>query len=527
MVFFTLSITHVGLAFTLLVVYIIARTTSWKHSSLPLPPGPRRIPLIGNLLDMPSKKEWETFAKWEEKYGATCLILVFGQTMIILNSTEHAVELLDKRSAIYSDRPIVPMGGELVGWNRAIGLLPYGKRFKKYRRLAKQLFGSPKTMEAFHPVEEEEAHRLLKRVVSNPEEFANHIQKMAGATILRVTHGYRVQEGEDPFVKLADKAMLQFAASTSSTGFMVNMIPARVSFQLTLLCSVPTVKYVPEWVPGAGFHKIAKEWATNLEETVELPFEWVKAQMANGTAEMSFLSSMLSQQPTSKEEEYDVKWTASSLYTGETFYILPTNDSRTGVAQVSFFKAMLLWPDVVKKAQAEIDRVIGNDRLPTFADRPNLPYLNALALETFRWHCAGPTGIPHRLMADNIYNGYFIPKGRQMTHNPSTYPDPWVFKPERFLTIDGQEPQMDPRDLCFGFGRRICPGRVLADASVFISCAMILAVFDISPYVENGVPDAPPDIEQEPGLVSHPSKFRCSITPRSNKALSLIMGDES
>ncbi|KAK7448087.1 hypothetical protein VKT23_013845 [Stygiomarasmius scandens] len=55
---------------------------------------------------------------------------------------------------------------------------------------------------------------------------------------------------------------------------------------------------------------------------------------------------------------------------------------------------------------------------------------------------------------------------------------------------------------------------------------MILSVFNISPYIENGIPDAPPDMEQEPGVVSHPSKFRCSITPRSEKALSLILADE-
>ena len=85
--------------------------------------------------------------------------------------------MLDKQGAIYSDRPVVPMGGELVGYNRALGLLPYGDRFKKHRRLAKQLFGNTKTMEAFYPIEEEEAHRLLKRLVSQPDKFVNHIQK--------------------------------------------------------------------------------------------------------------------------------------------------------------------------------------------------------------------------------------------------------------------------------------------------------------------------------------------------------------
>jgi len=80
------------------------------------------------------------------------------------------------------------------------------------------------------------------------------------------------------------------------------------------------------------------------------------------------------------------------------FYIeTPDNEwvfgfCKTIVSQISFFKAMLLWPEIAKKAQAELDSVIGNDRLPTFADRDHLPYVNALALETLRWHSVAPMG---------------------------------------------------------------------------------------------------------------------------------------
>ncbi|KAK7448088.1 hypothetical protein VKT23_013846 [Stygiomarasmius scandens] len=395
------SITYVDLALVLIFVYVVACTTLRKGSSLSLPPGPRRVPFLGNLLSMPMAKEWETFAKWGEKY-------VFSQTIVVLNSAKVAAELLDSRSAIYSDRPVVPMGGDLVGYNRALGLLPYGDRFKKHRRLAKQLFGNTKTMEAFYPIEEEEAHRLLKRLVSQSDRFVNHIQKMAGAIILRVTHGYPVQEGEDPFVKLADEALQQFSASSSPTSFMVNMVPA--------------LMYVPAWVPGVSFRKTARKWAAHLEETVEKPFEWVKTRMANGTAEMSFISNLLGEGQLNEKEEYDIKWTASALYAGKAIrilsiylqdaeYCLQRGVDTTVGSQVSFLKAMLLWPEVAKKAQAELDTVVGSDRLPTFADRASLPYLNALALETFRWHSVGPTGIAHRLMEDDTYNGYFIPKG--------------------------------------------------------------------------------------------------------------------
>lgn len=87
-----------------------------------------------------------------------------------------------------------------------------------------------------------------------------------------------------------------------------------------------------------------------------------------------------------------------------------------------------------------------------------------------------------------------------MLRDPRTYPDPSNFNPDRYIPHEGIEPQHDPRQIAFGFGRRICPGLNLADASVFISCAMSLAVFDISKAVENGV-EIVPVVDSTPGTI--------------------------
>jgi len=87
-----------------------------------------------------------------------------------------------------------------------------------------------------------------------------------------------------------------------------------------------------------------------------------------------------------------------------------------------------------------------------------------------------------------------------MLHDPRTYPNPSEFDPDRYISGEGKDPQQDPRTICFGFGRRICPGLNLADASVFISCAMSLAVFDISKAVENGV-EVTPVVDNMPGTI--------------------------
>ena len=78
---------------------------------------------------------------------------------------------------------------------------------------------------------------------------------------------------------------------------------------------------------------------------------------------------------------------------------------------------MVLYPDIQAQAQAEIDDVIGNNRLPTMEDRERLPFLSALVTEVLRWHNVGPTGIPHRVIEDDIHDGYLIPKGALIIPN--------------------------------------------------------------------------------------------------------------
>ncbi|KAH9977456.1 cytochrome P450, partial [Russula compacta] len=92
---------------------------------------------------------------------------------------------------------------------------------------------------------------------------------------------------------------------------------------------------------------------------------------------------------------------------------------------------MALYPDVLKRAQAELDEVVGHDRLPLLSDRPRLPYIEAIVLESLRWHPVAPLGFPHRLTEDDYYEGYFLPKGTlvqanvwKITRDPLVYPNP-------------------------------------------------------------------------------------------------------
>lgn len=208
---------------------------------------------------------------------------------------------------------------------------------------------------------------------------------------------------------------------------------------------------------------------------------------------------------------------------------------------------MTLFPEVQRKAQEEIDRVIGSGQLPKVADRARLPYVSAVVKEVLRWQPVAPMGIPHMSTDDDIWDGYWIPKGtlvmaniwfvyqtwtfasltnsRAFTHDPANYHDPMAFKPERFLGVDGREPEMDPSGIVFGFGRRICPGRFLAENTVYLSVAMSLAVFRVSKAVENGVEvDVKPEFQA--GVISHPAPWKFEIAPRSAAHEGLILSVE-
>jgi len=119
-------------------------------------------------------------------------------------------------------------------------------------------------------------------------------------------------------------------------------------------------------------------------------------------------------------------------------------------------------PKVLKKAQDELDRVVGKGRLPDFSDKDDLPYLDAIMKEVFRWNPPLPITIPKRATQDDVYRGYFIPAGATVVENvwaicrdPKIYPDPETFNPDRFLKDGKIDPSVfNPEDRIFGAGRR-------------------------------------------------------------------------
>ncbi|KAJ7090364.1 cytochrome P450 [Mycena belliarum] len=493
---------------------LFALYSYWSKPSrtLPLPPGPRKLPIVGNLFDMPPTFEWLTYMEWAKKYNSDVLHLnVAGTSIIILSSAEAANELLEKRAGLYSDRARLPMVNELMGWDFALAFMKYGDHWRAHRKLFHEVFNSV-AAQSFRTKERAVCHELLYDMLQSGsgEDVLGHLRHMAAKIVMSVAYGIDVLPANDPYVELAEHAV---------DGLVTAVVPGRF-----LVDSIPLLKYVPAWFPGAGFQRRASEWRKLSRGMLEKPFAEARRKIASGTASHSFTMDGLRMAEGAENKVYQeqiVQATAGTMYTAGT--------GTTVSALGTFILALLSNPEAQKKAQAEIDSVIGPDRLPDFSDEPNLPYVVALMKESLRWRNVTPIAIPHFLPVDDEYRGYHLPGGSivipnawAILHDEVMYPEPYSFKPERYLLKGKLNPAVTDPDMVFGFGRRICPGRHMARERVFITLVSILATFNITKAVGDDGEVIEPSYDYFAGLVVMPLPFKCSIKPRSEKAVELI-----
>ncbi|KXN81510.1 O-methylsterigmatocystin oxidoreductase [Leucoagaricus sp. SymC.cos] len=480
-----------------------------RKNPYPLPPRLSGWPIIGNALQIPLSHAHRFYHDLEKKLGSKIMYLeALGQPIVVINDIRMATELLEKRSAIYSSRPQNRMLVEVIGADYFFGLLPYGDEWRNHRRVFQQHF-SPRHL----PREQEKAlefirKALLPNLYESPQDFREHIEECIGGISLSMTYGLPVQRKHDPFVKKSADAFAIAFAAASPGKYLVNVFPI--------------LKYVPEWLPGAEFKRWAPLALATLLEVMNDPFNQTRKDMEDGMAPGSFVSESLEShrdKPDFEKNERYIKQTASQVFGAAA--------ETTNGSIMTFILAMLLHPEVQRKVQKEIDSVVGLDRLPDFSDRDNLPYLTAVLKEALRWNPIAPMGVPHATSQDDIFEGYFIPKGAAimanayaMLQDSERFPNPTQFDPQRFIKNGVLRTDiLDPFVVAtFGFGRRICPGSHIGLSALYIAAASIISIFDISPALdENGKPmEFTPEFLGT-SLVSDPLPFPCQIAPRQGK----------
>ncbi|KAJ6611718.1 cytochrome P450 [Mycena sp. CBHHK59/15] len=463
---------------------------------------------------MPSRNEGKVFSSWAKSYGEITYLNIFGQPIVILSALGPATDLLEKRSSIYSDRPHLVMAGDLVGFDQGMPFAPYDERFRGMRKILRPEL-TKSGLEPYWNLHEQESRTLVRKTLRSPEELLSLIRHYSGSIILKVTYGYQTQPTADPWLELAEQVMNVFSKAATPGTWLCDLIPL--------------LKHIPRWFPGSGFRHEADGWRELHERVVSEPYEWSKRnQNEAAIVKPNLLSTIFAQNTNgtgaSPMDEALLMRAAGSLFGG---------GSDTTVAAIStFFLAMALFPNVQAKAQDELDRVVGRGRLPHVADRASLPYVDAIMTECLRWRPVAPMGLPHRLIKDDEYKGYHIPKNslimvnsRHIMHDPGTFADPETFRPERFLN----DPQA--RDIVhrcsFGFGRRACPGQLFAEGSMFVAIASVLSACKLSnPIDEHGQP-VEQDVEHKPGTISHPKAFTCTILSRHEAVEDLLQDNSS
>jgi len=226
--------------------------------------------------------------------------------------------------------------------------------------------------------------------------------------------------------------------------------------------------------------------------------------------------------------EEEIAWLCGTLFSA--------GAETTSGALAWFMLAMILHPEVQRKAQQELDTHVVRSRLPSFEDKQHLPYIVSIVKEILRWRPILPLGLPHALIQDDQWENNHIPRGTICIQNiwainrdPEIYgKDADQFRPDRYLNVELGGSPLDNYDeeghSTYGAGRRICQGRHFANETLFIHYATILWGLDISPKLDThgfkAVPDEYSHIST--GMTLHPLPFDCNITPRFPGVASLL-----
>ncbi|CEL56318.1 O-methylsterigmatocystin oxidoreductase OS=Aspergillus parasiticus GN=ordA PE=3 SV=1 [Rhizoctonia solani AG-1 IB] len=436
------------------------------------PPSPLYLPFFGHLFSLPSGPEHVLYAKLGKDLKSDIIYLnLLGHDIIVLNSSQVASELLDKRSSMYSDRfcPLMFRDKSLFDWSTSPALLGYNDIWRHHRRMMNKWL-NVRDVAQFHKTQETRTRSLLQRLltVSNEatpfDSVKNEFYFAMGSSIFQMVYGYITQGKSDPFFRAAHEADEHATKAVMITNFYVNIFPF--------------LNHFPEWMPGTGWKRTVRDWREQKVYALNAPFRWTQNQVNQGTSEPSIIGDLLQDNNimsglSNEERDNRLKELAHVLYSGGT--------DTTSSLLLSFVAAMVLNPHVQTQAQTEIDLILGFGVLPTMSDRERLPYVNRLILELMRWRPALPIGLPHRCSQDDTYRGYNIAKGSimigniwSMSRDEKLYQDPETFNPNRFL-----DPEVPPIPI-FGWGRRKCPGIYFGEASLFITISSLLAMFTFS-----------------------------------------------
>ncbi|OAA57109.1 Cytochrome P450 [Niveomyces insectorum RCEF 264] len=481
-----------------------------------MPPGPFPWPIVGNTFSLPEHKPWIYFEELSQKYDVPLITFWIGRNPTVwINDAWCAHEILEKKAQIYASRPRMVVFGELgTGQSNLVTMRVRNNAERDQWRIHRKLIHLGVGVQAvrrYRDVQNNESRLVALDFLREPAAYVKHLERYATSVVSILAFGRRVARFDDPIITEVI-ALMQLAADLN--------VPGK-SFPM-LLETFPILAKFPRWAPwmrGLGnrgqrgghyfFHTLAQEAVQ--QQAAKSPEE--KVGVPRPFADMLITESA----------KYNLTTEELSSLTGNLFGAGSDTSSST---LITFILACCAFPEPMKKAQAEIDRVVGQHRSPGWDDADNLPYVNALVKEVLRWRSVAIIGgQPHSPTQDDYYKGWYIPEGTWVQgnvwaihHHEREFPEPDRFLPERFFK-DSKYYRPFPNErgyMTFGWGRRVCSGQALAEQGVWITILRLLWAFDIKKARDSQGHEIDVDIFAfTNGLNMRPQPFLCDIQPRS------------
>ncbi|CAI5769146.1 cytochrome P450 2K6-like [Podarcis lilfordi] len=483
--------------FILMVSFVLKLGTFWNKSSQNLPPGPRPLPLIGNLHIMDLKTPYRTMLKLSKQYGPVFSIQMGPQKTVVLTGYETVKEALVNQADAFADRPIVPMFQE---FGQGFGLtLSNGENWKVMRRFALSTlrdYGMGKKT-----IEDrilEECSVLIKKFESyegSPFETTTIMNAAVANIIVAILLDKRFDYEDSTYIRLLKLVDENTRLVGSSSVLLYNMFPA------------------------LGFLLGARK--TIIQNRDEF-FAFINATFIKHLRDLdendqrSFIDSFLIRQ---QEEEEKNK--TNAYFHNENLKTVVADLFGAGTETTSTtlrwgLLLMMKYPEIQIKVQEEIAKVVGSSQ-PRIEHRTKMPYTDAVVHEIQRFADIVPTNLPHATTTDVTLNGYFIPKGTHIIpllssvlHDESQWEKPHKFYPEHFLNSDGKFIKRDAF-MPFSAGRRACVGETLAKMELFLFFTSLLQRFTFQPPPGTSQEDL--DLTPAVGLTTPPMPYQLCALP--------------
>ncbi|XP_042479388.1 cytochrome P450 81Q32-like [Macadamia integrifolia] len=480
-----------------------------KKKNLP-PSGHLCLPIIGHLYLL-KKPLHRTLARVSAQYGPI-LLLKFGSRRILhVSSPAAAEECFTTNDIVFANRPHFLLGKYMAFNHTTLTVAPYGQHWRNLRRLTTLEIFSTSRLEMFSTIRTNEVRSLLRRILI----VAGNSSKMVEMKSLL-------------FELTLNNMMMMIAGKRYYGDDLGDLDKARQFHELIeefikAAGASNVVDFLPflRWVGFNGLEKKLVRLQGKRDQFMQKLIEEHRMARTQSKDEKVLLDVMLSLQET------DPNYYTDEIIIGLIQVLITAgNDSAAGTMEW-VMSLLLNHPEVLKKAQAEIDAIVGQGRLLNESDLANLPYLHCIINETLRMYPAGPLLAPHESSEECIVGGFTIPRGTMLLVNmwaiqndPKLWEEPTKFMPERMEGIGVTSVRDGYKLMPFGSGRRSCPGEGLALRVVGLTLGSLIQCFEWERVDEELI-----DMTEGPGLTlskAKPLEAKCKPRPAMLSFLSQL-----